>query len=266
MLRHSLFTTSNESTVRQRDTARRRIDPRAHDMLDDMSLPVGAHIAAVVRAGIDLMIPTTCGGCDAPDSRWCARCAELLADDPLLLRPRVAVGADVWALGRYRGPHRNAVIELKEHGRRDLAQPLGHALAQALLTLQRWGEIPPATRLCLVPAPTRPLAARRRGGDTVTAIADSAARVLGERTRVRPLLTIRPGGRDSAGLDARARRRNLSRRVAIRSPPTRTDRASTSSTILVDDVLTTGATAAESVRTLAEHGVSVDLVVVITAA
>lgn len=266
MLAHRLFTASNESTVRQLDTPTSTYRLRPHEMLDDMSSPVGAHIAAVLRAGVDLMIPITCGGCDAPGSRWCAHCAELLADDPLPLRPRVAVGTDVWALGRYRGPHRNAVIELKEHGRRDLAQPLGQALARALLTLQRWGEIPPATRLCLVPAPTRPLAARRRGGDTVTAIAESAVRVLGGRTCVRPLLTIRPGGRDSAGLDARARRRNLSRRVAIRSPPTRTDRAATSSTVLIDDVLTTGATAAESVRTLAEHGVRVDLVVVITAA
>ena len=83
---------------------------------------------------------------------------------------------------------------------------------------------------------------------------------------MRPLLTIRPGGRDSAGLDARARRRNLAQRVGIRSPPTRTDRSSHTATVVVDDVMTTGATAAESVRVLAEHGVRVDLVVVIAGA
>ena len=231
-----------------------------------MSGAARRHVSEIARAGVDLMIPMTCGGCDAPGSRWCARCTELLADTPIPLSPRVRVGVGVWALGRYRGPHRAAVIELKEHGRRDLAAPLGHALAAALHTLGRWGEIPSASRLRLVPAPTRPIAARRRGGDTVTAIAEHAATELGARTSVRPILTIRSGGRDSAGLDARARRRNLAHQIAVRSPPTRADRSPRTATVLVDDVLTTGATAAESVRVLAAHDVHVDLVVVIAGA
>ena len=259
-------TGSSESTVVRRIAVAPRFRSHRACMLDAMSGLARRHVYAIARAGVDLMIPVTCGGCDVPGPRWCARCAALLADDPVMLSPRVPVGVGVWALGRYRGPHRKAVIELKEHGRRDLAAPLGHAVSEALRTLGRWGEIPPASRLSLVPAPTRPLAARRRGGDTVTAIAACAATELGRYVSVRPLLTIRPGGRDSAGLDARARRRNLAQRVGIRSPPTRTDRSSHTATVVVDDVMTTGATAAESVRVLAEHGVRVDLVVVIAGA
>lgn len=228
-------------------------------------------VAAVVRAGADLVLPVTCGGCEAPGTSWCARCATRLADAPVSLQPRIPVGAPVWALGRHRGPYRRSVISLKERGRRDLANPLGAALAGALVQLARWGELPDAGRLRLIPAPTRRLAARRRGGDPVTAIAASAARHLGPRVSVCPLLVIRAGGRDSAGLDARQRSANLRDRVLLRrdasSRPSASARVVPSAvTVLVDDVLTTGATAAESVRVLATGDIGVDLVLVIAGA
>ena len=69
--------------------------------------------------------------------------------------------------------------------------------------------------------------------------------------------------RDSAGLDARARARNLRGAVRLRSGAVPAPGASA---ILVDDVLTTGATVTESVRVLAENGVDVAAVVVLAAA
>ncbi|MFT4043011.1 MAG: ComF family protein [Gordonia sp. (in: high G+C Gram-positive bacteria)] len=221
-------------------------------------------LVAVARAGADLIIPVTCGGCDIPGTPWCARCATHLADAPQPLTPRVVVGVPIWALGRYRGPYRRSIIALKERGRRDLAQPLGAAVAHALIELARWGEIPDAPRLVLIPAPTRRLAARRRGGDPVTAIAEHARMNLGGRVEVAAILMVRSGGRDSAGLDARQRSRNLRGRVVIRHQGSPVH--PTSATVLIDDVLTTGATAAESVRVLAEHDVRVDLILVVAGA
>ncbi|MFT4126423.1 MAG: ComF family protein [Gordonia sp. (in: high G+C Gram-positive bacteria)] len=221
--------------------------------------PVGRLLAA----GTDLVLPVSCGGCGAPGHRWCPRCAARLADAPIRLRPRVTVGADVWALGRYRGPLRNGILALKEHGRRDLITPFGLALARMLVVLARWGEIPDAPTLGLVPAPTRRLAARRRGGDPVTAMTEVVATTIGPRLRVTPLLFSAPAARDSAGLNARDRSNNLRGRIAVasvRAPPT------DALTILVDDVLTTGATAAESVRVLRRHGIAVRAVVVLAAA
>ena len=108
-----------------------------------------------------------------------------------------------------------------------------------------------------------PMTARRRGGDPVTAVAANAAPALGRRVRVAPLLVTSSTARDSAGLDARARARNLRGAVRLRSGAVPTPGASA---ILVDDVLTTGATVTESVRVLAENDVDVAAVVVLAAA
>lgn len=78
-----------------------------------------------------------------------------------------------------------------------------------------------------------------------------------------PMLYTAGAARDSAGLDARDRARNL--RGAIRLRPDRS-LVDGSVVVLVDDVLTTGATVAESVRVLATAGVGVSAVLVIAAA
>ncbi|WP_238422589.1 ComF family protein [Gordonia sp. 'Campus'] len=217
----------------------------------------------VVEAGADLVFPLLCGGCGRPGVRWCPRCDATLSDAPISVSPRVSPGVPVWALGRYRGPYRRAVIEIKEHGRRDLIPPLGEALAHGIRILAGWRELPDADELLLVPAPTRRLTARRRGGDPVTALAAHAARRLGRRVLVAPLLVTVATARDSAGLDARSRSRNLRGAVRLRAgaEPIRG-----ASAILVDDVMTTGATAAESVRVLSNAGIGVAAVVVVAAA
>ncbi|MGC5256299.1 ComF family protein [Gordonia sp. DT218] len=221
-----------------------------------------ATIAEIVRSGSDLVVPLECGGCSAPDVRWCADCAATLSDDPVALSPRVEVGVDTWALGRYRGPYRAALIAMKEQGRRDLTVPVGAAVARGIATLARWGEFPDTRDLTLVPAPTRRSSARRRGGDPVTAFARVAATRLGARVGVSELLVTTARARDSAGLDARHRVRNLSGSITLR----RTRAAPRGTILLVDDVLTTGATASESVRVLARHGWALHAVIVVAGA
>lgn len=211
------------------------------------------------------MIPTQCGGCELPGVTWCARCAEALRDSPVRLEPRVEVGVDAWALGRYRGAHRSALIAMKEHGRRDLVEALGDALAAGLLTLANWGEIPDDHTLTLVPAPTRAASARRRGGDPVAAIARVTAARLGPRAHVADLLVTASRAQDSAGLDARGRVANLSGAVRMRRQ-IRTRPRPIGTLVLIDDILTTGATAAESARVLATHGLHLATVVVIAGA
>ena len=75
--------------------------------------------------------------------------------------------------------------------------------------------------------------------------------------------------RDSAGLGARERRENLRGQIRIRRAVTKAHSPPADapvSTVLVDDVLTTGATVAESIRILSAHGIKVDAVVVLAAA
>ena len=222
-----------------------------------------------LRSLLDLILPGECGGCGVPGTQWCARCATELADDPVLLRPRVDPGVGVWALGPYSGARRRAVIAAKERGRRDLAAPLGSAVAGALGRLQQWRELDPpdVAPVVLVPAPTRPRAARARGGDPVTRIAVAA---VGGR-RVCPALVMRRAVRDSVGLSADQRRVNLeggvrltrSGQVFARHLASEPDALHRISVVLLDDVSTTGATAAESVRVLSRVGIRVSAVVVV---
>ncbi|WP_430333528.1 ComF family protein [Rhodococcus sp. ACT016] len=234
-------------------------------------MSVAAGTLAGVRALLDLVLPAECGGCGNPGSGWCERCRRALADVPVAVSPRVDPDVPVWALGPYSGPRRSAIIAAKERGRRDLADPIGVALARAIATLRRWGELsPPASApLCLVPAPSRPRAARARGGDPVLRAARAAARVVGDGCRVHPVLSTRRGVRDSVGLSAAERQENLAGRIRV-SPSGRADlwaavRAG-AEVVLIDDVVTTGATAAESVRACAAVGVRVAATLVVAAA
>jgi predicted amidophosphoribosyltransferase len=203
---------------------------------------------------LDLIFPLECGGCGAPSTRWCDACATALqvhSDEPHLVTPRVDPGVPVFALGRYAGPRRHAIVAVKEHGRRDLVAPLSRALALGIHRLSVWGIV--ATPLTVVPAPTRRGAARRRGGDPVARVADTAT---GANPAIRVVHALRTVGRarDSVGLGTTARERNIAGRVRL------TGAAPAGEILLVDDIVTTGATAREAVRVLRAAGSQVTAV------
>lgn len=205
---------------------------------------------------LDLILPLECGGCGAPSTRWCPDCAGELAvrpDEPHVVSPRTDPGVPVFALGRYVGVRRRAIVAAKERGRTDLVSPLGVALGTGLDRLRTWGvAVAPVT---VVPAPTRPLAARRRGGDPVARMASVA--VAGRPvTEMVQALRTRAWVRDSVGLSGADRQRNIAGRVRL-------VRSVAGEAVLVDDIVTTGATAAESVRVLRSAGVRVAAVLTI---
>jgi predicted amidophosphoribosyltransferase len=207
---------------------------------------------------VDLVLPMECGGCGAPSTRWCAACARTLmvrTDEPMLVTPRLDPGVPVFALGRYAGVRREAIVAVKERGRTDLIRPLSAALRDGLARLLAWGIVD--TPLTLVPAPTRRSAARRRGGDPVTRMALAAAP---GGTTVSAALRIRAFTRDSVGLSAAQRQHNITGRVTLRGWA---GRQLGGDILLVDDVVTTGATADESVRVLQSAGARVAAVLAI---
>ncbi|GLZ54822.1 double zinc ribbon domain-containing protein [Actinomycetospora sp. NBRC 106378] len=214
-------------------------------------------ITAAWRALLDLLLPTPCGGCDAvvePGHGLCAGCrAELARPVPA---PDLAGLPPAMALAPYRGAPRRAVIAYKERGRRDLARPLAAALAAAL------AEAFPRGPCLLVPAPSRPGAARARGGDHMLHLARTVAAGTGHV--VLPALALSWRARDSVGLDARARAANLAAHLRVRRR-LRAVPDDDRPVVLLDDVLTTGATALACGRALADAGRPVGLVLVITA-
>jgi len=197
----------------------------------------------------DLVLPRRCAGCGAPRTAWCDACAGTLGRLVPVARPGVA---RAFALGAYRGAARRAVLAYKERGRRELGERLGAALAAGVAELGGADY--------LVPAPSRRAAVRRRGGAHMVWLARHCAAALGPGTSVAPVLRVDAGALDSVGLDAAGRAANLAGRVRVvaTAPPG-------SSVLLLDDVITTGATAAAGARALAGAGYRVAAVLALTA-
>lgn len=218
-------------------------------------------LGQVLSSLLELLLPVDCGGCGVPGPALCGECTLLLGAPVRVHPPGCEAGPPVYALGIYQGRLRAALLAYKERGRRDLAAPLGAALACALRQLG-----PQLGGGWLVPVPSRRAAAARRGGQHVELVVARAAEALaraGVATAVAPALRMGRGVRDSVGLAAAARQANLAGRVRLRRaglPPTGTP------VVLVDDVVTTGATAAACAAALLRTGVVVPAIVVFAAA
>lgn len=210
-----------------------------------------------------LLLPSSCGGCGTPGAPCCHRCAGLLRSPvPVRCGQLTAPG---YALAPYRGAARRLVLAYKERGLRDLGEVFGVALAGALPNLP---SLPAALRdgCVLVPVPSRRAVSRARGGPHMLRVARYCARPLaaaGHTCPVAPALRLVGAVRDAVGLDHAQRVANLAGRLRLvprACPPPGTP------VVLLDDVITTGATAAGCARALRSAGMRVVAVLAVTAA
>lgn len=219
---------------------------------------------AAVDAVLESVLPARCAGCGGGAGPCCAVCSRALGE-PQRQSPPLLPSTPAYALSTHRGIARELVLQHKERGRRDLTGPLGAALARELPRLPDAAPERDGT-WWLVPAPSRRAAARARGGSHTQALAAACAARLaesGQPAAVAPALRMRGGGRDMAGLGRAQRAHNLAGRVTTVAAGLP---APGSAVVLLDDVLTTGATAAAGVRALRAAGCSVRAVLTLTAA
>ncbi len=208
----------------------------------------------------DLVLGSVCAVCARPGRVLCPRCREALPRSGSAAWPTPAPPglAPPFAAGAYGGPLRALVIAHKERRAFALARPLGHVLAgvvvDLLLAVAPPGEEGPG-EVALVPVPSRRSVVRSRGHDPLLRLTRHAAARLrrsGHRVAVHGLLRPARVVRDQAGLDAGDRAANLA--GSLRASATRPGRRPRPGLVVVDDVITTGATAREAQRALEAAG------------
>ncbi|EMY33042.1 amidophosphoribosyltransferase [Arthrobacter crystallopoietes BAB-32] len=178
----------------------------------------------------------------------------------------------VVAAGRYRRELSQAVLAFKNHGRTDLAPVLAPAFAGAV---QEAVALANGGRVFLVPVPSRTSSRRRRGYDPMDMLLRrlqragllppdvQIRRVVQVRTPLRSLIQGVLPGTSQKSLGRSGRRRNVAFSMRLKSSAASS--VAGVHCIVVDDVLTTGATLAELTRVLVAAGAQVDAGAVLAA-
>lgn len=217
----------------------------------------------------DLLLGASCTVCERPGRILCAGCAADLPGRPSVVwpTPTPAGLALPVAAGEYDGPLKLMINAHKERRQFALARPLGTLLALSVITLRAIADAEPragrpaSLPWLLVPVPSRGTVVRARGHDPLlrlTRVAAGLLRAQGQPARVGQLLQVRAAPRDQAGLDADERAANLAGTLSCRAAGAAVGAGPrTAHVVVVDDVLTTGATAREAQRALEESGVPV---------
>ena len=214
-------------------------------------------VAAIPSRVLDLAFPARCPGCGREGQPICGRCAPAL-DARLDLPAGVPVGLPStvpapllqleWC-APFGGLVRRALHELKYAGETRLAVPLGEAVARRWRRVAAGGDV-------LVPVPVHGDRARRRGFDQAELIARATGRALG--LPCAPILERTRATTAQFDLDRRARASNVRGAFALRPrgglANARASPLAGRWIVLIDDVVTTGATLSACAEPLLEAG------------
>jgi len=213
-----------------------------------------------VRSLIDLLFPAVCAACGAAGAIACPDCANPLQAPARLRMPTpTPVGLPPsYAVADYAGPPRELVLAYKERDAVSLTRLLATALSTALAGAMVAAPPAAGAEVVVVPVPSTRSAVRRRGFDPVARLSRPAVtrvRSTGAAAVVAPALMHVRSVADSAGLTAAERATNLAGALRVRGGYD--GRLAGRAVIVVDDVMTTGATVEEAARALRAVGAQV---------
>lgn len=223
-------------------------------------------LLVVLSAVLDLALPQRCAGCGAARAALCRSCTAELAGSPARRMPTPAPAGlpDCWSACAYTGAARAAIVAYKERALTSLAGPLAQILAFTFAS-----ALPERVPYVVVPVPSARRTLRARGHDPVGRLAALAVHhlgVLGRDVALWPALAPSRRVADQAGLSSTQRAVNLAHSLrCVQAAAAPLSGRSGPAAVLVDDVVTTGATLAEAARALREEGVEVAMAVTVAA-
>lgn len=205
---------------------------------------------------VDLAMPAQCVNCGVWDSWLCPACAGSVGGN--LLRRQIAVGGmsgvsfGTVSATPYNGLGKRVVLAHKDRGLRSLALVMAGWLAPAIESVA-----PQSGLTWLVPVPATARSRRKRGRDSWLEVCLAVAELLGPDIRVAQMLAWRTRVHPQKELSRIDRAENVGGKIVCRSQHgeelLRVPDA-VPALILVDDVVTTGATLRECARALFEAG------------
>ncbi len=204
-----------------------------------------------MRSLLDFLLPPSCPGCGREGEVLCPACRRPLerrlaepAGLPLGLPGNVPPGlVQVEWCAAFSGPARACLHALKYDGQRALAQPLGAFMAA------RWRRVGVGADV-VVPVPVHATRLRDRGYNQAALLAREAALHLG--LPMMELLRRRGETKAQHALGRSDRARNVGDAFAVDPAHLRT--VSGRWFLLIDDVLTTGATLSACAAALTDAG------------
>jgi len=192
-----------------------------------------------------LLFPTRCFGCRELGYSICSECRKQW--NPHLYQSRVT-NLSVYSAITYSPVAKNILLAAKEQGVKSADQLVRNAVSVSIHELFK--KYPSCA---LVPIPSSASSNRRRGRDFINEIAISVARDLG--VAVLPLLEHQRKIRDQSKLNISNRHQNLAMALSIK--PQFRGNYSGEKVVILDDLVTTGATIGEANRALTRGGFKV---------
>jgi predicted amidophosphoribosyltransferase len=198
---------------------------------------------------VDLIFPSRCAVCDRAGKNLCLECKNLLWIEP---REFVLSGLSVHTVTQYSTETSKLLVALKDKGQSALVAELAQMLRPAIENM----PVSESTRY-LVPAPSRPENFSKRGFHPMLLLAQAVS-AQHPSFSVLNCLSFARLVKDQVGLTEPERIENLSSSMELNQ------KVAGKLCYLLDDVVTSGATALEAARVLGLGGATVAGVVALS--
>lgn len=199
-----------------------------------------------LRSLTSLVFPLACIGCGAPQCDICPNCWRLWRSTPIRSRLDAIPLAFT---ARYQPKVQHFVLAAKENGSKVARAALAESITASLHALVRENLCSP---ICLVPIPSHRSVIRKRGRNHSLLLAQEVARRFGPKAQVAPILRVARAVSDQTGLTHPERAANLFGAFSVDSRGI--GKKVGAHLVMVDDVITSGASLREGARALTDAG------------